>query len=96
MIAKKLDGKTHYVSVAQYGFYPPHHINLEGISLPPEKKSGMAQSLGPLNCLISLAKSDPERKYTSRWRSAVQRTMLFLQEIDSVVQVCVKKKASEV
>jgi len=31
---------------------------MEGISLPPEKKSGMAQSLGPLTCLIPLAKSD--------------------------------------
>jgi len=45
MVARKVDGKVHYVSVSQYGFYPPHHINLEGISLPPEKKSGMTQSL---------------------------------------------------
>lgn len=96
MVAKKTDGKTHYVAVSQYGFYPPHHINLEGISLPPEKKSGMAQSLGPLTCLISLAKSDPTHKYSQRWKSAVQKTMSFLPEIDSIVQVCAGKKASEV
>lgn len=96
MIAKKADGKASYVSVSQYGFYPLHHINLEGISLPPEKKSGMAQSLGPLTCLISLAKGDAESKYTKRWKSAVQRTLSFLPEIDSIVQVCAGKKASEV
>lgn len=96
MIAKKSDGKVSYVAVSQYGFYPPHHINLEGISLPPEKKSGMAQSLGPLTCLISLAKGDADSKYTKRWKSAVQKTMSFLPEIDSIVQVCAGKKASEV
>lgn len=93
---KKKDGTSFNVSVSQYGFYPAHHIMLEGITLTPERKSGMAQSLGPLTALISLAKSDPDNKYSKRWKMAVQRNCSFLPEIDSIVQVCCGKKASEV
>jgi len=93
---KKVDGKTLNVSVSQYGFFAAHHILLEGISLPPEKKAGMAQSLGPLTALIQLAKSDPESKYTRRWRMAVSRNCSFLPEIESIIHCCCGKKASEV
>jgi len=56
----------------------------------------MAQSLGPLTALIQLAKSDPECKYTKRWRMAVSRSCSFLPEIESIIHCCCGKKASEV
>lgn len=95
-VARKRDGQAFQVSVSQYGFYPAHHIFLEGISLTPERKAGMAQSLGPLTSLICLSKSDPDNKYSKRWKQPVQRNCSFLPEIESVIQVCCGKKASEV
>lgn len=93
---RRKDGISYQVSVSQYGFYPAHHMLLEGISLTPEKKSGMAQSLGPLTSLIALSKSDPESKYTKRWRMAVLRCCSFLPEIESIINICCGKKASEI
>jgi len=36
------------ISVSQYGLNNVHHPLLEGITVAPERKSGIAQSLGPL------------------------------------------------
>lgn len=83
-------------STSYYGFYSVHHPLLEGISIPPEKKSGMAQSLGPLTSLICLARSDSDPKYSKRWRAAVKRDLSFIPEIDSIIEVCCGKTAQEV
>lgn len=87
---------TRVTSSSYYGFYSVHHPLLEGISIPPEKKSGMAQSLGPLTSLICLARSDSDPKYSKRWRAAVKRDLSLIPEIDSIIEVCCGKPAQEV
>lgn len=79
-----------------YGFFSVHHPLIEGVTIPPEKKSGMAQSLGPLTSLICLARSDDDQKYSRRWKAAVKRDLAFLPEIDSIIEACCGKRASEV
>jgi len=93
-IIKKDSDKVKTVTVSQYGFWSAHHPYLEGVTLSPEKKSGMAQSLGPLTALICLAQSSSEGKYSERWKSAVKRDLAFIPEIDSVVNLCSGKGAS--
>lgn len=87
---------TRVTSSSYYGFYSVHHPLLEGITIPPEKKSRMAQSLRPLTSLICLARSDNDQKYSRRWRAAVKRVLSFLPEIDSVIEACCGKPAGEV
>lgn len=65
----KSNGTTFNTGVDYYGLYSVHHPLLEGITIPPERKSSMAQSLGPMAALISLAKSDNDPKYAKRWKS---------------------------
>lgn len=84
------------VSTDEYGLKNVHRPLLEGIKIPPEKKSGMAQSLGPMTSLICLARSDNDQKYSKRWRSAVKRNFSFLPEIDSVIETCCGKSPHEV
>lgn len=59
------------VSTSYYGFYSVHHPLLEGITIPPEKKGSMAQSLGPLTSLICLARSENDQKYSKRRKAAI-------------------------
>lgn len=87
---------TRVTSTSYYGFYSVHHPLLEGISIPPEKKSGMAQLLGPLTSLICLARSDNDQRYSNRWRAAVKRDFSFIPEIDSIIEVCCGKPDQEV
>lgn len=79
-----------------YSFNSVHHLLLEGITISPENKVGMAQSLGPLTSLICIAKSENDQKYSKRWRAAVKRNLEFLPEIDSIIEYCYGKTSQEV
>lgn len=96
MTTKRKDDTTYTVSLSQYGLHNVHHPLLEGITVPPERKSGMAQSLGPMTSLVCLSRCDNDPRYSARWIAAVEKDLSFLPEIDSVVNSCVGKRAEEV
>lgn len=67
----KRGNTTDYVDIAQYGLTPAHHVLLEGSIYKPERRSAMAQTLGPLTAVLAAYKSrDP---YRSKWVEAVKR-----------------------
>lgn len=84
------------ISVSQYGLYVIHHVLLEGITIPPKEKNVMAQYLGPLTSLICLSRSKKDLIYSQNWRSAVKKALAFIPEIDSIIEVCCEKPATEV
>lgn len=58
---------TDYVDISQYGLTPAHHVLLEGSTYKPERRSAMAQTLGPLTAVLAAYKSrDP---YRNKWQS---------------------------
>lgn len=52
IIVGKRGNFTDYMDVAQYGLTPARHILLEGSTYKPERRSAMAQTLGPLTAMI--------------------------------------------
>ncbi|CAB3223631.1 unnamed protein product [Arctia plantaginis] len=72
----KRGNTTDYVDVSQYGLTPAHHVLLEGSTYKPERRSAMAQTLGPLTALMAAYKSmDP---YRAKWIEAVKRHLVHI------------------
>ncbi|CAG9840682.1 unnamed protein product [Diabrotica balteata] len=68
---KAADGTLKQFSVIKYGLNGSHHILLEGCTYPPEKKSAMAQSVGPMTALLQHITVD--RQYRGKWTAAYMR-----------------------
>ncbi|BES89865.1 Hypothetical protein NTJ_02672 [Nesidiocoris tenuis] len=70
-----------FVSTAEFGLSAAHSPMLEGIRYPPDLKSSVASSLGPLTLLImyyrSTTQAQPD-KYSKRWISAIKDTYAHL------------------
>lgn len=96
MTLKKEGDTTRMVSMSQYGLSGAHHILLEGISIPPEKRAGMAQSLGAMTSWVALNRSENDNKYSKRWKSAVMRDCSFLPEIESLINTICGKPCVEI
>jgi len=94
MTAKKAGGIQSVVPMLQYGLCGAHQILLEGITVAPERKAGMAQSLGPMTCWISLCRSSVDSKYAKKWKNAVKRDCPFLP--DSLMDAVCGKQTGEV
>lgn len=72
----KRGSTTDYVDIAQYGLTPAHRVLLEGSTNKPERRSAMAQTLGPLTAVIAAYKSrDP---YRAKWVEAVKRDLVHI------------------
>lgn len=53
----KKDSKTLNIRTSEYRLIGKHQILLDGITYPPDKRASMAQSMGPMTQLISLARA---------------------------------------
>lgn len=54
----KQDGIHKSFPVAKYGLSGAHHVLLEGASFPPERRSSIVQSLGPMTAWLCMLRSE--------------------------------------
>ncbi|GLV38106.1 hypothetical protein CBL_10073 [Carabus blaptoides fortunei] len=71
--------------VSAYGLQGMHHILLEGITYPPERRSSMAQSMGPMTAFLCMLRS--KSPYREKWAGAVKRSMSMISCIDDIIEV---------
>lgn len=74
-----------FILTEAYGMQSAHHILLEGISFPPEKRSSMTQSLGPMTTAIMVAKNGNNLQFGKKWRDALARDCSHVPEIDRMI-----------
>lgn len=91
---KKIQGVSQSYPVFKYGINGGHHILLEGCTYPPEKRSSMAQSLGPLTVLLCYIQAD--KMYEEKWKRAAKRAMSHIPMIDDILSVVKGKKSFEI
>nr|AVR52570.1 NP [Photinus pyralis orthomyxo-like virus 2] len=82
---KKGDDERTAVPLSRYGINGAHHVLLEGITYPPEVKSSMAQSVGPLTALLTMFQH--KGIYRSKWENAVKRAFSHINCIDDIIEV---------
>lgn len=80
--------------VSKYGLYGHHHVLLEACSFPPEKRSSMSQSCGPMTALLMHIRS--EEKYRAKWTNAAKRALAQIPFIDDILAAVKGKPASEI
>lgn len=91
----RADDVTTEFPVRKYGLNGAHHVLLEGCTFPPEKRSSMAQSVGPMTALLCMLRS--EGMYRTKWASVVKRAFNHIPIIDDIIEVTkTQRKASEV
>lgn len=81
MPVNKTKEEEKYVTVKSYGLEGPHHILLEGISFPPEKRSSMTQSLGLMTTAIMLSKHGNSVQFGQKWKDVLARDCAHIPEI---------------
>nr|AVR52565.1 NP [Photinus pyralis orthomyxo-like virus 1] len=89
----KENGVRSAFPVSSYGLEGSHHILLEGCTFPPEKRSSIVQSLGPMTVLLCYMKA--EGKYASKWKTACKRAFAHIPFIDDILNAIHGKQASE-
>ncbi|GLV38153.1 hypothetical protein CBL_10120 [Carabus blaptoides fortunei] len=52
MQVKKVNGDSRHIKVEEYGLSGKHHVLLEGVRFPPERRTAMAQSIGPMTAFV--------------------------------------------
>lgn len=75
-VVGKTNEKIKTEDVSHYGLMAKHHVFLEGLTIPPEKRSAMAQSLGAMTMVICLFKCGFE--YRSKWVDSIKRTFAHI------------------
>lgn len=85
MPVTRSDGVTTEFPVRKYGLTGAHHVLLEGCTFPPEKRSSMAQSMGPMTSVLCMLRS--EGMYRQKWASAVKRAFNHIPIIDDIIEV---------
>ncbi|CAB3225845.1 unnamed protein product [Arctia plantaginis] len=91
----KADGIHKSFPVSKYGLSGAHHLLLEGTSFPPERRSSIAQSLGPMTAWLRMIRS--EGIYRRKYASAVKRAMSHVPCIDEIIELTkTTKQASEI
>lgn len=80
-IAKK-DGTHTTFPVSKHGLTGAHHILLEGSSYPPERRSSIVQSLGPMTAFLCMIRN--EGKYRKKYENAVKRALAHIPCIDDI------------
>ncbi|GLV44722.1 hypothetical protein CBL_20633 [Carabus blaptoides fortunei] len=73
---KKVDGDTKHIKVETHEFAGRHHVLPEGVSFPPERRTAMAQSIGPMTAYLSMIRS--EGQYRKNWEDPVKRSMAMI------------------
>lgn len=95
MPVKRSGGVESYIGTKSYGMTSAHHILLEGISFLPEKRSSMAQSLGPMTTAIMVAKNGNSVQFGQKWKDALTRDCNHVPEIQTIVNPISGKNPSE-
>lgn len=88
----KKDGVHTSFPVSKYGLSGAHHILLEGSSYPPERRSSIVQSLGPMTVFICMLRS--EGIYRAKYAAAVKRAMAHIPGIDDIIEITKTIKTS--
>lgn len=83
-VSKEADGTARLVEVKKYGLNGSHHILLEGCTFPPERRSSMAQSLGPMTAMLCMLRNTG--KYRPKWVDAVKRAFSHVPCIDDIIE----------
>lgn len=94
MPVSKTGDVTSSVDVSQYGITPAHHVLLEGSTYKPERRSAMAQTLGPLTALIVAYRS--KEPYRQKWVEAVKRDMAHVPHVMDLTNAMQGRRAEEV
>lgn len=90
----KLDGIHKSFPVSKYGLSGAHHVLLEGTSFPPERRSSIVKSLGPMTAWLCMLRSDGI--YRRKYAIAVKRAMSHIPCIDDLIELTKTiKQASE-
>lgn len=90
----KIDGVHKSFPVSKYGLSGAHHVLLEGTSFPPERRSSIVQSLGPMTAWLCMLRSDGI--YRRKYAIAVKRAMSHIPCIDDLIELTrTIKQASE-
>lgn len=91
----KVDGTHKSFPFTKYGLSGAHHILLEGASFPPERRSSIVQSLGPMTVWLCMLRS--EGMYRKKYQAAVKRAMAHIPGIDDIIELTKNiKTASEI
>lgn len=88
----KKDGTHTSFQVSKYGLTGAHHILLEGNSFPPERRSSIVQSLGPMTAFLCMIRT--EGIYRNKFAAAVKRAMSHIPSIDDVIEITKNVKMS--
>ncbi|KAJ8709989.1 hypothetical protein PYW07_009355 [Mythimna separata] len=83
-ITKKNGAHTSF-EVSKYGLTGAHHILLEESSFPPERRSSIVQSLGPVTAFLCMVRT--EGIYRRKFASAVKRAMAHIPAIDDIIEI---------
>lgn len=95
MPISKADGVHKSFPVTKYGLSGAHHVLLEGTSFPPERRSSIVQSLGPMTAWLCMIRS--EGVYRRKYAMAVKRAMSHIPCIDEIIEITKNtKQASEI
>lgn len=79
-------GKKELAEVREYGLSGVHHILLEGISFPPEKRAMMMKNLGEMTVLLSYMESVDKRS-REKWLAAAKEIFVAIPNIDSILEL---------
>lgn len=93
-VGKKGDERQE-VKTSEFGIGSKYHIFCEGISFPPEVRSSMAQSVGPITAIIGLVKETKGSKFVKKQRDAVARAFTHLDpQLDPVLDALERSTAA--
>lgn len=91
-IGKTEAGAVKYVQLDKYGLGAAHGVLLEGVTYPPERKSSMAMSVGPLTAMLTMINSTG--KYRSKWENAVKKMLAHCPLIDDFIRITKREKSA--
>lgn len=80
----KQGGVSNSYSIQRFGLTRVHHILLEGIRFPPERRSSMAQSLGPMTALLCYLQSPAN--FENKFLEAVKRNLAHIPNIEGIMK----------
>lgn len=82
-VSKDANSTTSY-PISKFGLSRAHHILLEGIRFPPEKRSSMVQSLGPMTTVLCYLQSNP--LYEAKFLNAAVSSLFHIPNIESILK----------
>lgn len=85
-VISKKDQKETEVRVSDFGLKTRHHVLLEGVTFPPEGRASMAQSVGPMTTLISLAGENKRSIYGKKHKDAAMRAFAHIPNCSAIVE----------